>query len=171
MANEPTGQTRSSRQTAPLIGAGRPGFILSALNHLRGIQPAGGKTPGTSTVARQKESLCEWARGLGLLLNADSIIPRLGRGGQEHDIFAEEDRVIKVTRNGVFGFAPGIVPAPRLSGARIEEGEKSGFAGTLALPYRYLIFGISREATVGSLCAAVWRHLLSDMAVDGSLGI
>jgi hypothetical protein len=108
MANEPTGQTASSRQAAPLSGAGRPDLILSALNHLRGIQPAGGETFGPPTVARQKESLCEWARDLGLLLNADSIIPYLVRGGQEHDILAEGDRVIKVTRNGVFGFSPGI---------------------------------------------------------------
>ena len=89
MANEPTGQTTSSRQAAPLIGAGRPDLILPALNHLRGIQPAGGETFGTPTVARQKENLSEWARGLGLQLNADSIIPYLVRGGQEHDILAD----------------------------------------------------------------------------------
>ncbi|HEY3761932.1 MAG TPA: hypothetical protein VGN23_09310 [Verrucomicrobiae bacterium] len=108
MANEPTGEKESNRQASPLIGAGRSDLILSALNHLLRIQPAGGETSGPPTIARQKKNLGEWARGLGLLLDADSIIPRLGRGGQEHDIVAEGDHVIKVTRNGVFGFSPGI---------------------------------------------------------------
>ena len=31
-----------------------------------------------------------------------------GRGGQEHDIFREGERVFKVTRDGIFGLSPGI---------------------------------------------------------------
>jgi len=30
------------------------------------------------------------------------------RGGQEHEILKQEERVLKVTRNGVFGLSPGI---------------------------------------------------------------
>jgi len=36
------------------------------------------------------------------------IIPKLERGGQEHDWFRQDDRIFKVTRNGVFGLSPGI---------------------------------------------------------------
>lgn len=45
---------------------------------------------------------------MGLLLNPDTITPFLDRGGQEHEILKQEDRVLKVTRNGVFGLSPGI---------------------------------------------------------------
>ncbi|MEX2579938.1 MAG: hypothetical protein WD342_12845 [Verrucomicrobiales bacterium] len=45
---------------------------------------------------------------MGLLLRAQDILPRLRRGGQEHDLYDEGDRVIKVTRHGIFGFSPGI---------------------------------------------------------------
>ena len=45
---------------------------------------------------------------MGLLLDPEVIIPRLARGGQEHDIFHEGERVFKVTRNGIFGLSPGI---------------------------------------------------------------
>lgn len=45
---------------------------------------------------------------MGLLLNPDTIVPFLDRGGQEHEILRQEDRVLKVTRNGVFGLSPGI---------------------------------------------------------------
>lgn len=38
------------------------------------------------------------------------------RGGQEHDIFMGEKRVFKATKNGVFGFAPGIELALVASG-------------------------------------------------------
>ncbi|MBK8038937.1 MAG: hypothetical protein IPK22_17670 [Verrucomicrobiaceae bacterium] len=83
-------------------------LILAALDHLRGISPAGVGTLGTPTLTRQKESLREWARGLGLLLNASGLVSRLERGGQEHDWFREGDRVFKVTRDGIFGLAPGM---------------------------------------------------------------
>jgi len=98
----------SSRQAAPVPGAGERDLVRAALDLLRGIPPAGGEAPGSPTVARQKENLREWARRLGLLLDPEAIVPRLGRGGQEHDIYTEGERVIKVTRNGIFGLSPGI---------------------------------------------------------------
>ena len=42
------------------------------------------------------------------MLNPDTITPFLDRGGQEHEILKQEDRILKVTRNGVFGLSPGI---------------------------------------------------------------
>lgn len=42
------------------------------------------------------------------MLSPDRIIPRLERGGQEHDWFRESERVFKVTRDGIFGLSPGI---------------------------------------------------------------
>ena len=41
-------------------------------------------------------------------MNPEAILPRLGRGGMEHDIFQEGERVFKVTRGGIFGLSPGI---------------------------------------------------------------
>lgn len=105
---ESPGQPQSDSQTASHFGAGRGDFIQAALDHLRGISPTGGEALGAPTIARQKESLREWAHGLGLLLEADSIVPHLIRGGQEHDFFRDGDRIFKVTRNGIFGLSPGI---------------------------------------------------------------
>jgi len=106
MASESQPQPESGRQAAPVPGAGGRDLVQAALDLLRGISPAGGEPPGSPTVARQKESLREWARGLGLLLDPDVIVPRLGRGGQEHDIYEAGGRVYKVTRNGIFGLSP-----------------------------------------------------------------
>ncbi len=89
-------------------GADGADLVLSALDHLRGISSAGGAALGPPPLARQEAGLREWADRLGLLLNAAAINSRLTRGGQEHDIYDEGERVIKVTRNGVFGFSPGI---------------------------------------------------------------
>lgn len=108
IASESQRQPMPDRQTSPVFGAGKPDFIRASLDHLRGIPPAGGETPGTPTVARQKESLREWAHSLGLLLDPEAIIPQFVRGGQEHDIFYHGQRVFKVTRNGIFGLSPGI---------------------------------------------------------------
>jgi hypothetical protein len=107
MAREPE-KPESDREAAPDQGAVGPDFVRAALNHLRGIPPAGGEASGTPTVARQKESLRQWAAGLGLLLDPETILPRLGRGGMEHDIVREGERVFKVTRGGIFGLSPGI---------------------------------------------------------------
>jgi len=83
-------------------------LILAAFDHLRGVSAAGIGTSGPPTLAWQKENLRQWARGLGLLLDASRIVPRLERGGQEHDWFREGERVFKVTRDGIFGLSPGI---------------------------------------------------------------
>jgi hypothetical protein len=45
---------------------------------------------------------------LGLLLDSAWIVPRLVRGGQEHDWFREGERVFKVTRDGIFGLSAGM---------------------------------------------------------------
>ncbi len=108
MASETTDESIARGQAAPHFGADRPDFVCAALAYLRGIPPTGGEASGPPTVARQKESLRQWAAGLGLLLNPESILPRLGRGGMEHDIFQEGERVFKVTRGGIFGLSPGI---------------------------------------------------------------
>jgi hypothetical protein len=97
-----------ARESIALSRADGADLVVAALDHLRGISPPSGIASGTPAVAWQKEGLREWARGLGLLLNADLIIPRLERGGQEHDWFREGERVFKVTRDGVFGLSPGI---------------------------------------------------------------
>ncbi len=85
-----------------------PDLILAALHHLRGIRPAGGGISGPPSLTRQKEGLREWAGRLGLLLDAERVISRLQRGGQEHDFYREGERIIKVTRDGMFGLSPGI---------------------------------------------------------------
>ncbi len=108
MASEPSKQSESAHQTAPVTGADGPDFVLAALDFVRGVPSAGGEASGAPTVARQKADLREWAKSLGLLLNPEPIVPRLGRGGQEHDIYREGERVFKVTRDGVFGLSPGI---------------------------------------------------------------
>ena len=108
MSSESQPQPESSRQAAPVPGAGERDLVRAALDLLRGIPPAGGEASGAPTIARQKENLREWARGLGLLLDPEAIVPRLGRGGQEHDIYQVGERVFKVTRNGIFGLSPGI---------------------------------------------------------------
>lgn len=86
--------------------AGDP--ILAALDFLRGVQEASGSPSGPPTRAWQEARLLQWADRLGLLLNPDTITPFLDRGGQEHEILKQEDRILKVTRNGVFGLSPGI---------------------------------------------------------------
>ena len=84
--------------------------IVAALDFLRGILRGGGETHWKADARRQKGCLEEWAKNLGCLLIPESILPRLKRGGQEHDYFLDDetDRCVKVTRNGVFGLSPGI---------------------------------------------------------------
>lgn len=47
---------------------------------------------------------------MGLLLNQCDLPSKIIRGGQEHDIYHHEasDRYFKVTRDGIFGLAPGM---------------------------------------------------------------
>ena len=68
-----------------------------------------------------------------MLLDAAEIIHRFQRGGQEHDFFRDGERVVKVTRDGVFGFSPGIDLALVASG---EDGRR--FHLWEATPIEYL---------------------------------
>ncbi len=99
---------RSSGETPALSREDGADLVVAALSHLRGISAPSGNALGAPPLGRQKENLREWARGLGLLLTPESIVPRLERGGQEHDWFREGERVFKVTRDGIFGLAPGM---------------------------------------------------------------
>jgi hypothetical protein len=83
-------------------------LVLAALDFLRGFSQASGSSSGAPTLASQKKNLTQWASGLGLLLDPESITSTLTRGGQEHDFLREGERVFKITRNGVFGLSPGI---------------------------------------------------------------
>jgi hypothetical protein len=96
------------RPPADQRGADAGDLVFAALDFLQGVQEAGGGPSGPRSLAGQEARLLEWADGLGLLLNAETITPLLSRGGQEHEIVDQQDRVLKVTRNGVFGLSPGI---------------------------------------------------------------
>jgi hypothetical protein len=108
MDNEAQPAPDDARPSAPHRGADGTDLVLAALDHLRGIPQTGIDAFGTPSLARQEKDLREWADRLGLLLDPEIITPRLTRGGQEHDIFKEGERVFKVTRNGIFGLSPGI---------------------------------------------------------------
>ena len=101
---------RDAREAAALRRADGADLVGAALAHLRGSPSPDGAASGTPALARQTEGLREWARGLGLLLNPADLPAKVVRGGQEHDLFHDEttDRYFKVTRNGIFGLAPGI---------------------------------------------------------------
>jgi hypothetical protein len=64
-------------------GADAGDLVLAALDFLRGVQEAGGSPSGPPSLAWQEARLREWADRLGLLLNAEEIIPFLDRGGQD----------------------------------------------------------------------------------------
>ena len=104
-----SGQPRASETTA-LCRADGADLVIAALAYLRGSLSPDGAAFGTPTVARQKGSLREWARSLGLLLSPAGLPAKVVRGGQEHDLFHDEttDRYFKVTRDGIFGLSPGI---------------------------------------------------------------
>ncbi len=97
-----------TRKALDFSGADGSDLILPALDHVRGSASPDGGPHGTPSLARQKTALREWAESLGLLLDTEAIIPRLVRGGQEHDVLEIAGRVFKVTREGVFGLSPGI---------------------------------------------------------------
>lgn len=98
----------ADRPPAAERGAHGRDLVVEALGVVGGIPAAGGSPPRPPDLARQKESLREWAVRLGLVLNQDIFADKVHRGGQEHDIFEDGGRVIKITRNGVFGLSPGI---------------------------------------------------------------
>jgi len=104
--NEP--DSESPGPPAHQRGADAGDLVVAALDFLRGVQETGGSPSGSPSLAWQEARLLQWADRLGLLLNAEAITPLLSRGGQEHEIVDQQDRVLKVTRNGVFGLSPGI---------------------------------------------------------------
>lgn len=105
MSHEPTDETDSAPHLAGDDGEDR---IVAALDHLRRSARGDGETHWQTNTFRQKSHLQEWAKNLGLLLNFSDFADRLARGGQEHDVFVENDRYFKLTRQGVFGLTPGI---------------------------------------------------------------
>ncbi|MDB6006717.1 MAG: hypothetical protein JWR15_3704 [Prosthecobacter sp.] len=107
-ADAPNDRQPASRETSAHSRADGADLILAALDHLGGIRPANGGVSGAPSLASQKEGLREWAGRLGLLLDAALVLPRFQRGGQEHDFYRERQRIIKMTRDGIFGLSPGI---------------------------------------------------------------
>lgn len=89
-------------------GADGRDLILEAYTHLGGVLSGSGEASWKTPISRQEANLREWADRLGLLLNAEEIVPLLERGGQEHDFIRQGERVLKVTRHGIFGLSPGI---------------------------------------------------------------
>jgi hypothetical protein len=83
-------------------------LIVSARDFIGGVLPAGIDSSGPPSLSRQEASLRRWAHDVGLLLKVDDLPEEVMRGGMEHDLYRAEDRIIKVTRNGVFGLSPGI---------------------------------------------------------------
>jgi hypothetical protein len=108
MTDEAEPSSANARPSAHQRGTDGADLILAAFDFVRGFSQAGGSSSGPPTLACQKENLRQWADRLGLLLNPEPFRTRLTRGGQEHDFFRDGERIIKVTRNGVFGLSPGI---------------------------------------------------------------
>lgn len=75
-----------SDQATDFRGGDADDRILAALAHLKASAGAIGEAQWKDSPFRQKGSLKEWADGLGLRLNASDYLPRLVRGGQEHDV-------------------------------------------------------------------------------------
>ncbi|MFP4493622.1 MAG: hypothetical protein ACLFRP_07015 [Puniceicoccaceae bacterium] len=102
---------------------------------MRRVLRVGGRSPGSVSPARQEEALLEWARYSGCLIDPGSALAGLMTGGQEHDLrFDEENkRVVKVTREGVFGLSPGVEIELRSSGKHQRV-----FKLWQATPYEYL---------------------------------
>lgn len=105
ITSESEPSTPDPRPSAHQRGEDGKDLILAALDFLRGVSETGGSPFGSPTLASQKENLRQWADRLGLLLDSEIITPKLTRGGQEHDLVREGERVFKVTRNGVFGLS------------------------------------------------------------------
>ena len=95
--------------------------IVAAIAHLAASAARDGKAPGQTSSSWQEACLREWAASLEVLLDAEEYASRALRGGQEHDVIFEEDRCIKITRDGVFGLAPGIELALVAKGAEARR--------------------------------------------------
>ena len=104
--------SRSTPDHPPPDFAGTDGgdLIGAAIRHLGGSLSGNGTASWSIPIARQKESLREWAGSVGLLLKANDLPSKSVRGGMEHDLFHDEgtDRYFKVTRQGIFGLSPGM---------------------------------------------------------------
>ncbi len=81
MRSEPHSPPPKSRQAAPHPGAARADLVRTAFHFLRGLLPPDGETLGAPAIPRQNESLREWARGLGLLLEPAEIDAWFGAQG------------------------------------------------------------------------------------------
>lgn len=110
MSSESETSSASSSPSAHQCGTDGEDLVLAALGIVRGSVSPDRSPSGSPSLARQKESLREWADRLGLLLSPSDLPEKVVRGGQEHELFHDEatDRYFKVTRNGVFGLSPGI---------------------------------------------------------------
>lgn len=104
MSSEARHSTEFPGETSGFCRADGPDLVRKALDFLRGGAPADGSPYAAAPVARQKSQLCQWAQSLGLLLDPESIIPRLIREGQEHDIFALFDVIPCHPSGGFFKF-------------------------------------------------------------------
>ena len=71
--------------------------LASCYRHLRGALSGDGETFGTPTLFCQKEAISEWADRMGLLLDPQSVPPKLQKGGQEYDFYLKGDRVVKIS--------------------------------------------------------------------------
>jgi hypothetical protein len=107
-ADVPDHSQPASRDTSAHSRADEEDLILAALDYLRGVRQADGGIHGPPSLACQKEGLRQWAGSLGLLLDAKVVLPLFQRGGQEHDFYRDGQRIIKMTRDGMFGLSPGI---------------------------------------------------------------
>ena len=121
MNGEGTGSKDPDSNSANLQRADSDNLVVSAIDYIRGILSASREASGTPTVAWQKKSLCEWARSLGLLLKPDLIVPRLERGGQEHDILRDGERVTYSASNGDKGWS---ATKARSLGSRVPPAER-----------------------------------------------
>ena len=105
MKYEPGDETDSAPH---LSGDDEEDRIVAALDFLRRSAERDGSTSWKTSSSWQEARLKEWAESLDLLLDFSDFVDRLVRGGQEHDVFVERERYVKLTRSGVFGLSPGI---------------------------------------------------------------
>ena len=82
MGNEPPDQ---SNQASHLSGDDEQDRIVTALDLLETSAARDGNPSWKTAPAWQEACLEKWASSLGLLLDAADFIPRVERGGQEHD--------------------------------------------------------------------------------------
>lgn len=99
----------SGSETAPDEGADAGDRIVAALDHLRSVLSRDGRSSWEEEYRPQEACLRAWAEDQHLLLKPADC-PEFRRGGQEHDVSFDEsfERILKLTRHGVFGFTPGI---------------------------------------------------------------